>query len=98
MFVSFVCHQESVSHLYSSLSLQTAMRPCAVARETYLRINDQGILCIQHQVEATQGGILTNGAAGGNLTAQDIFIDYLIVPNYQEEAITHLTHQFENTM
>jgi hypothetical protein len=89
MFVSFVCQQPLVSHHYSSQSMQTAMRPCAVAKETYLRINCEGILCVQHQLEANQSGIIGGGSVGHG-GALDIFVDYLLVPNFVEEEIdTH---------
>lgn len=36
---------------YPLNSLLHGMRALVVAAETYLRINDEGIMCIQHQVE-----------------------------------------------
>jgi len=81
MFVSFVCHQPCVEHTYSAQSMQTAMRPCGVAKETYLRINSEGILCVQHQLEANQGGIIGGGSVG-HMAAHDIFVDYLLVPKF----------------
>lgn len=86
MFVSFACHQPSVMHRYCTQSMHTAMRPCAVAKETYLRINSEGILCVQHQLEANQGGIIGGGAVG-HAAAHDIFVDYLIVPNYVDDEV-----------
>jgi len=42
------------------------MRALAVASETYLRINDEGVMCIQHQIMAASG--------------KKCYVDFLMVP------------------
>ena len=49
LFVFFDC-ESSCEWEYPLLSLLHGMRALAVAAETYVRINDKGIMCIQHQV------------------------------------------------
>jgi hypothetical protein len=41
------------------------MKALSVAKETYIRINEEGIMCIQHQVESSKG--------------HETFIDFLMV-------------------
>ena len=43
-----------------------------VAKETYMRINEEGIMCVQHQVENTVSG-------------QSTFIDFLCLCEETEE-------------
>ena len=46
----------------------------SVAKETYVRINDEGIMCIQHQVESNKG--------------YETYIDFLMIPEatYDHDA------------
>ena len=48
------------------------MRALTVAKETYMRINEEGIMCVQHQVENTVSG-------------QSTFIDFLCLCEETEE-------------
>jgi len=48
------------------------MRALTVAKETYMRINEEGIMCVQHQVENTASG-------------QSTFIDFLCLAEETEE-------------
>jgi hypothetical protein len=49
------------------------MRALTVAKETYMRINEEGIMCVQHQVENTASG-------------QSTFIDFLCLAEETEEG------------
>jgi Repair protein Rad1/Rec1/Rad17 len=63
-FVSFKCG-ETYNWEYSLGSLQLGMKALTVATETYIRINSDGIMCIQHQLETSRG--------------QDTYIDFLML-------------------
>lgn len=58
---------------YSLAALNHGMRALAVAKETYLRINEAGIMCVQHQVE-------------NNVSGQSTFIDFLCLAEEEEDA------------
>lgn len=49
-FVCFTCHVPRVSWTYLMSGMETGMRALPHANETYFRVNEEGILCIQHQV------------------------------------------------
>lgn len=46
-------------------ALLLAMKALSIAKESYLRINSDGLLCLQHQVENSQGG--------------ECFVDFIVV-------------------
>lgn len=46
----FDCHVGRVSWTYLMSGMETGMRALPHANETYFRVNEEGILCIQHQV------------------------------------------------
>jgi len=48
-FVHFNCSEEN-EWVYKLPSLSQGMRALSVAKETYVRINEEGIMCVQHQV------------------------------------------------
>ena len=82
-FVSFTCHAPTIKWSYSSLYLQSCMRAVSHSRESYLRVNSSGLLCIQHLIEVNENAVIvhSNGASnanGGDLN--DVFVDYLVVP------------------
>lgn len=54
-FVHFDC-SEARAWSYGLGALNQGMRALTVAKETYMRINEEGILCVQHQVENTASG------------------------------------------
>jgi len=56
---------------YPLHSLLQGMRALVVASETFVRINDEGIMCIQHQIVAASG--------------KKCFVDFLMVPTADEE-------------
>jgi hypothetical protein len=70
--VHFDC-TEPRSWCYSLAALNHGMRALAVAKETYLRINEEGIMCVQHQVE-------------NNVSGQSTFIDFLCLAEEEDEA------------
>ncbi|CAN0326418.1 unnamed protein product, partial [Hapterophycus canaliculatus] len=49
-FVCFECSAPRVSWTYLMTGMDTGMRALPHANETYFRVNEEGILCIQHQV------------------------------------------------
>lgn len=53
-FVSFKCN-ETCCWNYSLGSFHLGMKALAVAFETYIRVNSEGILLIQHQLETSKG-------------------------------------------
>mmetsp|Transcript_37001 Transcript_37001/g.64245 ORF Transcript_37001/g.64245 Transcript_37001/m.64245 type:complete len:320 (-) Transcript_37001:370-1329(-) len=71
LFVHFECKEEEVQWSYSIIALTDAMKALHSADETYIRINEQGVMCIQHQIK---------------LTTENIFIDYLICANEIDDA------------
>jgi len=71
-FVHFDC-SEARSWSYGLGALNQGMRALTVAKETYVRINEEGIMCVQHQVENTASG-------------QSTFIDFLCLAEETEEG------------
>lgn len=49
-FVCFECKLSRVSWMYLMSGMEAGMRALPHANETYFRVNEEGILCIQHQV------------------------------------------------
>jgi len=70
LFVYFDCEATSEWE-YPLQSLLQGMRALLVAAETYVRINDEGIMCIQHQIVASSG--------------KKCFVDFLMVPTADED-------------
>ncbi len=70
-FVHFDCAAPR-SWSYSLPALNHGMKALSVAKETYLRINEEGIMCVQHQVENTVSG-------------QSTFIDFLCLAEEEDE-------------
>lgn len=58
------------------------MRALAVAKETYVRVNEAGIMCVQHQVE-------------NNVSGQSTFIDFLCLCEEEEDADYELEPEAE---
>lgn len=48
-FVHFECAEEH-EFSYQLAALNQGMRALSVAKETFVRINEEGIMCVQHQV------------------------------------------------
>jgi hypothetical protein len=65
IFVSYQIQERVATWSYPLSSMQLAMKALGVAKETFLRINSDGLMCIQHQVEGKSG--------------KEIFVDFLIV-------------------
>jgi hypothetical protein len=75
-FVSFRCEGTGARWMYPLTSLLLGMKALSVASETYIRINETGMMCIQHQVENNRGF--------------ETYVDFLMVAeetfeNYQQE-------------
>mmetsp|Transcript_28774 Transcript_28774/g.37312 ORF Transcript_28774/g.37312 Transcript_28774/m.37312 type:complete len:318 (-) Transcript_28774:134-1087(-) len=73
LFVHYECKEEEVEWSYSIRALTDAMRALNYAAETYLRLNEEGLMCIQHQITALN---------------QDIYVDFLICANEIDEVVT----------
>lgn len=69
----FDCAQPDNSWCYSLAALNHGMRALGVAKETYLRINAEGIMCVQHQVE-------------NNVSGQSTFIDFLCLCEEEDDV------------
>eukprot|EP00752_Nemacystus_decipiens_P011608 g10307.t1 len=69
-FVFFTCNVPRVSWTYLMSGMETGMRALPHANETYFRVNEEGILCIQHQVPMSMG--------------QTSFVDVLLCPDMQD--------------
>jgi hypothetical protein len=54
-------------HSYRLALIGTAMRALSSARETCIRLNERGIICIQHMVQSTP--------------EQKSFVDFIILPD-----------------
>jgi hypothetical protein len=54
IFVSFQCHK-SVQWTYGIQALQLGMKSLGIAKETFIRVNAEGVICIQHQIDAGSG-------------------------------------------
>lgn len=77
IFVSFKCQPQRVAWVYPLTSFQLGMKALSVANETYLRINSEGIMALQHQIDTGH--------------ASDTYVDFLMVAlnrgmNRQEET------------
>ena len=65
--ISFNC-SASCSWRYAMTPITLSMRPLTIASESCLRVNAEGILCLQHQVSLSEG-------------TQSAFIDFLLLPD-----------------
>ena len=65
VFIMYRC-DKTVEWTFPLASLQLGMKALGVAKETYLRINEEGIMSIQHQIESNAG-------------QQEIFVNFLMV-------------------
>jgi hypothetical protein len=58
VFVAFRC-VETIREVFPIKSFLLSMKALSVAKETFLRINGEGVLCVQHQVESKRGGVVS---------------------------------------
>ena len=58
-----------------------AIFPVGMAAQTYLRMNSDGILCLQHRVRTS-----TKDAGDGGVATANCFIDVIISPLAEEAA------------
>ena len=65
--ISFDC-SVSCEWRYAINPITLSLRPLAIASESCLRVNAEGILCLQHQVSLAEG-------------TQSSFIDFLLLPD-----------------
>lgn len=65
--ISFDC-SASCQWRYAISPITLSMRPLAIASESCLRVNAEGILCLQHQVSLSEGTL-------------SAFIDFLLLPD-----------------
>ena len=79
IFISFVVQQDTHYYYYTE-HIQLCMKPLNISKESYIRINEQGIMCIQHLVELNELGQWCGGKNQHIINAHDIFLDYLIIP------------------
>ena len=63
-FCSFRC-LNAIRNSYALKSLLLGMKALTVSKETYIRINTEGIMCVQHQIQTSKG--------------DEIYFDFLIV-------------------
>ena len=78
VFVKFECFNNATwSYPLGSLSL--GMKALGVAKETYIRINANGVACVQHQIETTK--------------EYEVYVDFIIAALETIESVsyTHLT-------
>ena len=54
-FVYFRANVDTLSFSYPLSAFQIGMKAADIAKETYIRINEIGIMCIQHQIETAEG-------------------------------------------
>ena len=66
IFVSYNVAEQTGTWTYPLSSLQLATKALGVAKETFMRINSDGLMCMQHQVEGKSG--------------REVFVDFLLVP------------------
>ena len=71
VFVSFAS-SANVVWTYPLPSIQLGMKALGVAKETFIRINQDGIMCVQHQVE--------------NRSGRETFVDFLMVAEDTPQA------------
>ncbi|CAM9209518.1 unnamed protein product [Choristocarpus tenellus] len=69
--ITFDCQIPQVSWTYLMAGMEVGMRALPHADETYFRVNEEGILCIQHQIPMNLG--------------QTSYVDVLICPDAPEE-------------
>lgn len=88
-------------HDYALRTLQQAMKALAFAKESYVRVNQRGMLCVQHLVEVTKGGLLGSAQGGGGGAAAAAaaaaaqmaggssvvrcFVDFILLSLHQDE-------------
>lgn len=48
--------EEPLTSSYPLKSLLTGMKALGVSKETFIRLNAQGMMCIQHQIQTSKGG------------------------------------------
>jgi len=65
IFVSYVVAEQTATWTYPLSSLQLATKALGVAKETFIRVNSEGLMCVQHQVEGKSG--------------KEVFVDFLLV-------------------
>lgn len=65
VFISFRC-ESTCCWCYPIDAIQSGLKALHIANETYLRINEVGIMCVQHQIKTAKN--------------QDTFIDFFILP------------------
>eukprot|EP01040_Poterioochromonas_malhamensis_P005473 gene5473-5876_t len=65
-FISFNCIR-SITVSYNVKALILGMKALNLGKETYLRINTEGILCLQHQIESEKG--------------ENVYYDFLLLPD-----------------
>ncbi|CAM9829061.1 unnamed protein product, partial [Discosporangium mesarthrocarpum] len=70
-FVLFECRVRQASWTYLMAGMEVAMRALPHANETYFRVNEEGILCVQHQIPMSFG--------------QTSYIDVLLCPDALEQ-------------
>ena len=63
-FISFHC-ETPCEWLYALSAFQQGMKALSVAKETFIRVNSEGIVCVQHQLETSRG--------------QETYVDFLMV-------------------
>ena len=64
--ISFEC-SASLSWRFAMSPITLSLRPLSIASESCLRLNAQGVLCLQHQVSLAEGG-------------RSSYIDFLLLP------------------
>ena len=72
-FVSFLCTNRCTWD-YALTSFHLGMKALSVASETYIRVNSDGMMCIQHLLETDMG--------------EDTTIDFILVSSEEIEGIT----------
>lgn len=74
--VSFTCENNTI-WTYPSSSFQLGMKALIVSKETFLRINSRGIMCIQHLVESDKG---------------ETYIDFLMASEESIDSVDDLSN------
>ena len=76
-----------VTQRYQLKLLQHAFRVLASAKQTYIRINHAGMLCVQHMVPvpATEGFSRGFGKKG-DVAGESVFVDFVIYPDENATA------------
>ena len=72
MFSLCVAFYLLANESYRLALVGTAMRALSSARETCIRLNERGIICIQHMVQSTP--------------EQKSFVDFIILPDEEFDA------------